>query len=360
MTDMFHTHRRPWRLLIVTDAWHPQINGVVRTYEKLTEELRHRGHDVFVLEGSGLRRFPCPTYPEIRLALRPFHHVAHAFRAFRPDVIHIATEGPLGLAARNYCLHHGLNFTTAYHTKFPEYIHARTAIPARWTLKVYRWFHSPATRVMVPTWSLKDELAAAGFGPLALWSRGVDAELFRPRPIDRLNVPHPVWLYVGRIAPEKNIEAFLALELEGTKVVVGAGPYLSHLKERFPDAHFMGFRSGDDLARIYAASDVFVFPSLTDTFGLVILEALASGLPVAAYPVTGPHDILGGKPVGCLERDLGRAARKALREADPATCRTLALTFSWARSTDDFLSHIVLNERPVCKNPRAFALTTMA
>ncbi len=332
------------RILIVTDAWHPQVNGVVRTLESLGEELTRLGHDVFILEGSSLRSVPCPTYPEIRLALFPGHHVALTFRAFRPDVVHIATEGPLGLAARKYCLRQGLKFTTSYHTRFPEYIHARTALPVKWTYKALLWFHRPAARTMVATESLRREMHTKGFENLRLWTRGVDPTLFYPRSKVWLDLPRPVWLYVGRIAIEKNIEAFLKLDLEGTKLLIGGGPQLADLKARFPEACFAGPHHGETLARYYAASDVFVFPSLTDTFGLVLLEALASGIPVAAYPVTGPLDILGQRPVGSLDWDLARAARCALNLAEPQVCRRVALTFSWARSAEQFLSHIAPND----------------
>ncbi len=335
--------RKPLRILIVTDAWRPQVNGVVRTYEELKKELTRLGHDVFILEASALRSLPCPTYPEIRLGLFPRHHVALAFRAFQPDVIHIATEGPLGLAARHYCLRRGLKFTTSYHTKFPEYIQVRTKIPTKWTYPALRWFHRPSSSVLVAARSLREELHSHGFNNLRQWTRGVDANLFAPRAQDFLNLPRPIWLYVGRIAIEKNIEAFLKLDLDGSKLLIGGGPQLPHLKARYPKAHFAGPCHGEALARNYAASDVLVFPSLTDTFGLVLLEALASGLPVAAFPVTGPLDILGAERVGFLDWDLARAATCAFERADAGACRRFALTFSWKKSAEQFVLGLAPN-----------------
>lgn len=260
------------RILIITDAWHPQVNGVVRTYESLSRELTRLRHDVFILHGAALASLPCPTYPEIRLALFPSHHVALTFSAFQPDTVHIATEGPLGLAARQYCLRNGIGFTTSFHTKFPEYIHARTKLPVSWSYKALNWFHRPAAGTMVSTPSLRNDLRTYGFKNLHLWTRGVDTELFAPRQEEWLTLPRPIWLYAGRMAVEKNVEAFLKLDLDGTKLLIGDGPQLKYLKAKYPEAHFAGLCHGEKLARYYAAGDVLVFPSLTDTFGLVLLE----------------------------------------------------------------------------------------
>lgn len=285
------------------------------------------------------RSVPCPTYPEIRLALFPGRRMARTIERFRPCVVHIATEGPLGLTARRYCVRRGIPFTTAYHTKFPEYLEARMPIPASLTYKGMRWFHKPSSAVMVATATVENELARRGFGNIRRWSRGVDTTLFRPRDKAFLDLPRPIALYVGRVAVEKNIEAFLALPEPRSKVVVGDGPQLEQLARKYPDVRFVGLKEGEDLARHYAAADVFVFPSLTDTFGLVLLEALACGVPVAAYPVAGPLDVIGDAPVGCLHDDLAVAVREALK-ASPDACRAHAEKYSWAASTAQFLDNV--------------------
>lgn len=291
------------------------------------------------------RTLPCPTYPEIRLALRPGRKLSAMIEAAQPCAIHIATEGPLGWAARRWCRRRKVPFTTAYHTKFPEYVKARFGVPLPMSYAVMRRFHLSSSRVMVATQGIEDELAARGFRNIGRWSRGVDTELFRPRSEAKgedgpfAHLPRPVFLYVGRVAVEKNIESFLKLDLPGSKAVVGDGPQLEEMKRRFPAVHFAGARFGEDLARHYAAGDVFVFPSRTDTFGLVLLEALASGLPVAAYPVPGPLDVIGTSPAGVLSEDLAAAARAAL-EIDPALCRAHALTFSWEACTRQFLDNL--------------------
>lgn len=333
------------RILIATDAWSPQVNGVVRTLETLRSELHRAGHEVSVVTPGLFRTVPMPTYPEIRLAVFAGRAVARHIDAFRPDTIHIATEGTIGLAARSYCMRRRLPFTTSFHTRFPEYVHARFRVPTAWTYAALRWFHGPAATVMVATQSLQRDLADRGFRNLRLWSRGVDVELFRPGPKDWLNLPRPVWLYVGRVAIEKNVEAFLRLDLPGTKLVVGDGPQLAELKARYGNAVFAGSKFGEDLAAYYAASDYFVFPSRTDTFGLVVLEALASGLPVAAYPVQGPQDILGGSDVGALSEDLGEACAR-LTQIPAERCREFALRFSWEACTRQFLSNLAPNPRP--------------
>lgn len=258
---------------------------------------------------------------------------------FQPSAIHIATEGPLGLAARRHCLKQGYEFTTAFHTRFPEYVQARWRVPLSWTYRWLRWFHAPASGVMVATPAMEAVLRNRGFSNLKRWSRGVDTRLFQPRPKDFLSYPRPIALYVGRVAVEKNIRAFLDLDLPGTKVVIGDGPQRAALCRRYPDVRFLGAKNGEDLARHYAAADVFVFPSRTDTFGLVLLEAMASGVPVAAYPVEGPLDVVDGSGAGCLDWDLGRAVEGALAIA-PESCRAHALTFSWESSARQFLSNL--------------------
>jgi glycosyltransferase involved in cell wall biosynthesis len=334
------------KILLVTDAWTPQVNGVVRTLSTVRRELESRGHRMEVISPDRFRTIPCPTYPEIRLAWNPRARLQHIAETFGPDRIHIATEGPLGLAARAWCLSRGLPFTTAFHTRFAEGIHARFRIPTALTYRVLRWFHAPAARTMVATESLRRELATRGFQRLAPWSRGVDTSLFQPGSKDFLDLPRPIHLCVGRVAVEKNLSAFLDLDLPGTKLVVGDGPELPRLRARHPEAVFAGMKSGAELAAYYAASDVFVFPSLTDTYGLVLLEALACGVPVAAYPVTGPIDVLTTPAAGALDWDLGRAIERA-RGLDPAACRDHALQFSWSRCAEQFLGHL----EPVRREP---------
>lgn len=327
------------RILIVTDAWHPQVNGVVRTLTTLRDHLTAEGYEPVMISPEQFNSVPCPTYPEIRLALFPGRKMARIIESFRPCVVHVATEGPLGLTARRYCVRRGIPFTTAFHTKFPEYLAARTPIPASWTYKTMRWFHRPSSAVMVATQTVENELARRGFGNIKRWSRGVDTQLFRPRDKSFLDLPRPIALYVGRVAVEKNIEAFLALSEPKSKVVVGDGPQMEHLAKKYPDVRFVGLKEGEELARYYAAADVFVFPSLTDTFGLVLLEALACGVPVAAYPVAGPLDVIGDAPVGCLHEDLAVAVREALK-ASPEACRQHAEKYSWAASTAQFLDNV--------------------
>lgn len=327
------------RILVVTDAWLPQVNGVVRTYRTLAKMLGEMGHEVVFVTPQDFRTVPCPTYPEIRLAVLPGRKLGRMIAAAQPAAIHVATEGPLGLAARRFCLARGLPFTSSFHTKFPEYVHARSGLPVSWGYAAMRWFHGPSQALMVATQGVENELAAWGLGRIRRWTRGVDTELFRPRDKGFLDLPRPVALYVGRVAVEKNVEAFLALDLPGTKLVVGDGPQRAALEKRYPAAVFAGARAGEDLAAHYAAADVFVFPSRTDTFGLVLLEALASGLPVAAYPVAGPKDVIGDAPVGVLDDDLGAAARRALT-IPPEACRAFALERSWRASAEQFLGNL--------------------
>ncbi|HTK80181.1 MAG TPA: glycosyltransferase family 1 protein [Rhizomicrobium sp.] len=328
------------RLLIVTDAWAPQINGVVRTLETLGRDLTAMGHEVRYATPESSFTVPMPTYPEIRLALFPRKSLEKLIDEFRPTAIHIATEGSLGLSARAICLKRKLPFTTSFHTRFPEYVHARVPfIPERAIYRVLRWFHRPAAAMMVATPSLKRELEGRGFANLRLWSRGVDVEAFRPVHELTLPFPRPIWLYVGRIAVEKNIEAFLALNLPGTKVLIGDGPARAMLERRYSGARFLGPKLGQDLVQHYSASDVFVFPSRTDTFGLVLLEALACGVPVAAFPVQGPLDVIGDSKVGVLDEDLRRACISAL-EISHQDCRNFALSRSWRACTQQFLSNL--------------------
>lgn len=328
------------KLLIVSDAWHPQVNGVVRTLATTRTELERMGHQVEVIGPDRFRTLPMPTYPEIRLALAPARRLRGMIEAFRPDAIHIATEGPLGLAARRYCLKRRLPFTTAYHTRFPEYLRDRVPVPLALSYALVRRFHAPAHAMMVATASIEGDLSARGFTNIRRWSRGVDTDLFHPRDKAMLNhLPRPIHVYVGRVAVEKNIEAFLALDLPGSKLVVGDGPQKAELMARFPDVHFVGAKHGEDLARHYAASDIFVFPSRTDTFGLVLLEALASGLPVAAYPVPGPLDVVGDSPAGVLDADLRRACLAAAT-IDPAICVAHAHRFSWQACARQFLANL--------------------
>jgi glycosyltransferase involved in cell wall biosynthesis len=336
---------RPLRILIATDAWYPQVNGVVRTLDTISTELHRMGHVVRVLEPRRFRTLPLPSYPEIRLAFGAARRVARFIEAFGPDAIHIATEGPIGWAVRGYCLNNKLPFTTSFHTRFPEYLHARTRVPLRWSYNWLRSFHWPSAALLASTPSLKSELEARGFRNIRIWSRGVDTELFKPGPKDLFDVKRPVSLYVGRVAVEKNLEAFLSLDLPGTKVVVGDGPQLAQLKARYPEVVFVGSKTGEELARHYAAADVFVFPSRTDTFGLVVLEALASGVPVAAFPVQGPADIRGAAttPVGALDEDLRAATLQAL-DCDPVACRAFALEYSWENCARQFLGHLEARE----------------
>ena len=340
---------RPLSIAIVSDAWMPQINGVVRTLGRTIGELRELGHAVSVISPNDFRTVPCPSYPEIRLAVAPRRGIARLLDEQRPDAVHIATEGPLGHAARAYCRRRQLPFSTAYHTRFPEYVAERFRVPLRLSYAVLRRFHAPAHTVMVATRSIAEDLAGRGFGNIRFWSRGVDLELFRPRdralPEALKNLPRPIHLYVGRLAVEKNIEAFLRLDLPGSKLVVGDGPQRGYLKRTYPEAVFVGTKQGEELAQHYAAADVFVFPSLTDTFGLVVLEALASGVPVAAFPVAGPRDVIGTSGAGALDTDLKKAITSAL-QIPAERCRAHAETFSWRAATSQFLQNLAVISRP--------------
>lgn len=325
------------RILIVTDAWAPQVNGVVRTLQAVRTELEAMGHAVTLISPDQFASVPCPTYPGIRLALASEKAIGERIAAAAPDAVHIATEGPLGLAARRWCLKRKRPFTTAYHTQFPEYLAQRTGAPAAWFWRYIRWFHAPAFAVLAATPTVARTLAAHGLPHSRPWGRGVDLSLFRPglAPHPRLaDLPRPIQLYVGRVSVEKNIEAFLDTGHPGSKVVVGDGPALATLKRRYPKVSFTGAMAGAELASAYAAADVLVFPSRTDTFGLVMIEALACGTPVAAYPVPGPIDILRDE-VGCMDPDLDLAIGEALAR-DRAASAAYGRCFSWEASARQF------------------------
>jgi hypothetical protein len=327
------------KIMIVTDAWEPQVNGVVCTMKNTRAELEAMGHQVEYLTPLEFKTVPCPTYPDIRLSLAPGRRVSERLDRFDPDALHLSTEGPLGLAARRWAVPRGHPFTTAYHTRFPEYVHARTRIPLAWTYAYLRWFHGPSQAILAPTPVVKRDLEKWGFANVRVWSRGVDHRIFHPRRCNRLQTTPPIFLYVGRVAVEKNIEAFLELDLPGSKWVAGAGPALEGLRRRYPQVNYLGVLNQDELAQVYASADVFVFPSKTDTFGLVLLEALACGLPVAAYPVTGPLDVIGDSKAGALHEDLRTACLNALelRREDAAAH---AQRFSWRSATEQFISYL--------------------
>lgn len=327
------------RIAIVTDAWFPQENGVVRVLSTLIERLKEKGHEILLIEPGQFASIPCPTYPDIRLALGAGGVIARRLEKFQPDALHLPTEGPLGWAARSFALRQGWPFTTAYHSKFPEYIQARTGLPLDWLYAPVRNFHRPSSAVLCPSPSVFRELTGRGFRNLREWSHGVDTQTFHPQPKTFLDLPRPIHLYVGRVTVEKNLPAFLDLDLPGSKLVVGSGPARKNLMRRYPMSHFKVACGDTELSRYFAAADVFVFPSQTDTFGLVMLEALASGVPVAAFPVTGPVDVLKGSGAGVLDWDLAKAARQAL-EISPDLCRKHALSFSWDRVAEQFLDFL--------------------
>ena len=330
------------KIMIVTDAWEPQVNGVVRTLKQTMHELKKMGHSIEMITPLEFKTIPCPTYPDISLSLFPGKKVRQKMESFSPDAIHIATEGPLCIAARAYALKHRLPFTTAYHTRFPEYVKARTGIPLAVTYKFLRWFHDPSQAVMAPTDVVVKDLESYGFTNVVLWTRGVDLEIFKMQESKELDTSHPIFLYVGRVAVEKNIEAFLELKLPGSKWVVGDGPALAGLKAKYPEVNYLGVLQQEKLAKVYAAADVFVFPSKTDTFGLVLLEAMACGLPVAAYPVTGPIDVIGDSKAGAMNNDLREACLEALT-IPREVARAHAEKFSWQAASEQFANHL----RPV-------------
>jgi glycosyltransferase involved in cell wall biosynthesis len=327
------------RILIATDAWHPQVNGVVRTLTSLSRSASSLGAEVSFLTPDGFPSVGVPTYPGLRIALPNRREIARRIEVASPDAIHIATEGPIGWAVRAYCRRRKLAFTTSYTTRFPEYIAVRTIIPAGLSYAVLRHFHAAAAMTMVATASLRQELGARGFRKLGTWTRGVDTDLFRPDAAAELDLPRPIFMTMGRVAVEKNLEAFLALNLPGSKVVIGDGPQKALLERRYPKARFLGEKTGQDLTSHLAAADVFVFPSLTDTFGVVQLEALACGTPVAAFPVTGPLDVIADHPVGALDTDLRSACIRALG-ISRESCRGFALERSWENSARQFIGNL--------------------
>jgi glycosyltransferase involved in cell wall biosynthesis len=329
------------RIPFISDAWHPQINGVVTTIEHTWSTLEQAGHQINLITPDQFNTIPCPTYPSIRLAYACYRKLKWLLDEFNPQCIHIATEGPLGMAARRYCLSRNLAFTTSFHTLFAEYVNLRFKIPVSWGYGFLQWFHAPAKKVMVATASVESDLIARGFrSNLVRWSRGVDPDFYHPRAKAVLSRPRPISLFAGRVAIEKNIDAFLSLDIPGTKIVVGDGPQLKELKAKYPETVFAGFQTGEPLARYMAAADVFVFPSRTDTFGIVMLEALASGLPVAAFPVQGPVDIITSDKVGRLDENLKKAITEAL-QLDAKDCRNYALNYSWAKCTGQFFNNLV-------------------
>ncbi|QDX28174.1 glycosyltransferase family 1 protein [Sphingomonas suaedae] len=338
------------RIAIVTDAWEPQVNGVVRTLQSVKRVLEEQGHKVLVISPERFYSVPCPTYPEIRLAMVRSRTIGDLLDAFSPHAVHLATEGPVCVAARRWCLKHDFPFTTAYHTQFPDYVEARSGVPAEWVWRYIRWFHAPAQSILASTPSIREALVAHGLSQVRHWGRGVDLSNFRPglakHPAMAV-LDGPVQLYVGRVAVEKNLEAFLASGHPGTKVVVGDGPARAALEANYPEVRFLGPLFGTELASAYAAADVFVFPSRTDTFGLVMIEALACGTPVAAYPVTGPVDILTPE-TGAMNANLDVAIAAALTR-DRAACAAYGASFTWEASAAQFLSALV----PIVEEARA-------
>lgn len=347
------------KILVATDAWHPQVNGVVRTLSHVAREARALKADLEFLSPEGFWTLPMPGYPEIRLALTGPGDIERRLDRTRADSVHIATEGPIGHAVRRVCIKRAMPFTTSFHTRFPDYLASRLPVPERWTSDIaWSWlrrFHSASAAVLAATPTLMAELGTRGFEQVKLWPRGVDARLFHPRKGATLNLPRPIFLTVGRLAVEKNLEAFLKLDLPGSKVVVGDGPAREQLAKAFPDAVFLGSHQGEALAAIYAAADVFVFPSRTDTFGLVLLEALASGVPVACFPAAAPRDVIGEAPVGVLDEDLRLAALGAL-ECSRETCHDFALRLTWAASAQAFLKHVTEGARAWSEKTRKIAI----
>lgn len=341
------------KILIISDAWHPQINGVVRTLTETVKQLRTFGHEVKLISPNAFKTIPCPSYPDIPLAIFPYRKLARLIADFQPAAIHIATEGTLGLAARRWCLRHKKPFTTAYHTQFPEYIHARCRLPLSWLYAAIRWFHKPSQTVMTPTPTIKEQLLSRGFQRVALWSRGVDLTRFTAaieKTSDTRNAldawctdeekQQPKFVCIGRVAVEKNIEAFLKLDLPGSKWVIGDGPAREKLEKQYPDVHFLGAYPQKELPPFYRAADVFVFPSRTDTFGLVLLEAMACGTPVAAFPVTGPIDVVGSAAAGILHEDLRTACLEAL-DCNRQAVREYAEQYSWENASRQFEALLV-------------------
>ncbi|MAK61507.1 MAG: alpha-mannosyltransferase [Ponticaulis sp.] len=333
------------KIMLITDAWHPQVNGVVRTLNRVIEECEAMGHEFEIVSpNDGFKTVPLPTYSEIQLAIGARKQIEERFHEFEPEAVHIATEGTLGMAGRSMCLKNKMPFTTSYHTRFPEYVSARVPVPLSWGYSFMKWFHRYSGHIMVATASMREELESRGFGNVVAWSRGVDTELFHPDKRTTMPDPYegmerPIFLNVGRVAVEKNIEAFVELDLPGTRVVVGDGPQREELEKKYPHVKFLGAKFGDELAACFAHSDVFVFPSLTDTFGLVILEAMATGTPVAGYEVPGPKDLIPGSNAGAISDDLKAAAMECL-DIDRATCRTYAEGYSWTACAETFVTNL--------------------
>lgn len=330
------------KIVLVTDAWAPQVNGVVRTWQCVINEMAKLGHDPHVIHPGQFKTIAAPRYPEIRLAILPSRSLRKKLNTLKPDAIHIATEGPLGMAARKWCTQSNTPYTTSYHTQFPHYLRHYFGIPKRISYKFIRYFHAKAKHTLVPTIQVGKELERNGLGNIVVWSRGVDTELFNPdyaTPEGIKDLPRPIFVYAGRIAIEKNIRAFLKLDLPGSKLVIGDGPPRASLEKQFPEATFVGYKFGQDLAAHYAAGDVFVFPSVTDTFGVVMLEANACGLPIAAFPVTGPIDVVQQGQTGYVYKDLRQAALDAL-ELDPKNCIAFASRNSWARCAQTVIDHL--------------------
>tara|TARA_B100000614_G_scaffold258752_1_gene281837 strand:+ start:93588 stop:94592 length:1005 start_codon:yes stop_codon:yes gene_type:complete len=325
------------RLLLATDAWYPQVNGVVRTLSTVTNILaRDKGLETRIVDPSQFRNFPCPVYPEIRLALTSEESIARHFQDFQPDCVHIATEGPIGKAVRKYCLRQGFPFTTSFHTRFPEYLRKIALVPTSISYRVLRGFHAPSERVLVPSDSIKQELENRGFQNVHVWGRGVDTKVFYPRH-RKLDNKRPILMYVGRVSREKNLKAFLDIEFQGSKVVVGDGPLRKSLKKKYREVDFVGVKKGDELAAYYSSADVFVFPSKSDTFGLVIIEALACGTPVAAYEVPGPKDIITDKHIGRIGPDLRQSILMCLAECRREKCvEFVKQNYTWETSAQVF------------------------
>lgn len=335
------------KIALITDAWHPQINGIVTTLTNTSKVLQKLGHTVELIDPSRFKAWRCPGYPDVGLAFLCGPRLRPILKEFQPDAIHIVTEGPVGFAARRYCRHYGLNYSTAFHSRFPEYLKLRIGMPLSVSRAYLRWFHRKSCRIMVSTQSLNDELAVKGYRHLVHWSRGVDTDLFRPRQKTLIQDERPILMYTGRVAIEKNVEEFLKLDLKGTKYVVGDGPQRKSLEKMYPRAHFVGYKKGEELAGYMASADVFVFPSLTDTFGLVLLEALACGVPVAAFPVQGPKDVIDDERVGILDNNLSLAVTRAL-SLSPGRCRHYAMQYSWENCARQFLGNLA----PIDKRPR--------
>jgi glycosyltransferase involved in cell wall biosynthesis len=328
------------KIALISDAWHPQINGVVTTLTNTIRLLEQFGHEVKVFSPDLFKNYPCPGYPDVRLSFLCGPKLRPMLKAFNPDTLHIVTEGPVGFAARRYCQEFGYRYTSSYLSQYPDYLNLRIGFPRRISGAYLRWFHSDSARVMISTPTLKQELAKMGYQNLVRWSRGVDTDLFKPRPKDFISDQRPIFMYTGRVAIEKNIEAFLDLDLPGTKYIVGDGPHKKFLENKYPAVRFTGYQQGESLASYMAAADVFVFPSRTDTFGVVLLEALACGVPIAAFPVQGPKDVISDNRVGILSEDLQQAAMKAL-SLKPTDCLKYAMEFTWEKCTREFVQNLV-------------------